>query len=81
MKKVSGILGWYGVVATIAAYVLVSFLILPPTSLFYQSLNFTGALGITIETYYRKDYQPFWLNFIWMMIALVAIINFFIHIR
>ncbi len=81
MKKVSGILGWYGVVATIAAYVLVSFLILPPTSLLYQSLNFTGALGITIETYYRKDYQPFWLNFIWMMIALVAIINFFVHVR
>ena len=81
MKKVSGILGWYGVIATIVAYVLVSFLILPPTSLFYQSLNFTGALGITVETYYRKDYQPFWLNFIWMMIALIAIINFFVHTR
>lgn len=75
MKKVSGWLGWYGVVATIAAYILVSFLILPPTSLWYQSLNLTGALGVTIETYYRKDYQPFWLNLVWAIIALAAIVN------
>ena len=75
MKKVSGLLGWYGVVATIAAYVLVSFLVVAPTSLFYQLLNFTGALGVTIETYYRKDYQPFWLNLIWGVIALVAMVN------
>lgn len=81
MRQASGVLGWYGVFATVGAYVLVSFLILSPTSFFYQILNFTGALGITIETYYRKDYQPFWLNFIWMLIALAAIINLFIHPR
>lgn len=75
MKRVSGFLGWYGVVAFIGSYVAVSFLILTPTSLLYQLLNFTGALGITIETYYHKDYQPFWLNLIWMTVALIAIIN------
>ena len=80
MKKVSGILGWYGVIATIAAYILVSFLVLSPTSLFYQALNLTGALGVTIETYYRKDYQPFWLNLIWMLIALVAIASIVVHL-
>ena len=79
MKKASGILGWYGVIATVVAYILVSFLVLSPTSLLYQALNLTGALGVTIETYYRKDYQPFWLNLIWMLIALVAIISLFIH--
>lgn len=68
-------LGWYGVVATILAYALVSALILSPTNLLYQSLNFTGAIGVTIETWYRKDYQPFWLNLIWALIALVAILN------
>ncbi|HFC10687.1 MAG TPA: hypothetical protein ENJ75_00605 [Candidatus Kaiserbacteria bacterium] len=68
-------LGWYGVTATILAYALVSFLILSPTSLLYQALNFTGAIGVTIETYYRKDYQPFWLNLIWAFIALVAILS------
>lgn len=68
-------LGWYGVVATILAYALVSALILSPTNLWYQGLNFTGAIGVTVETWYRKDYQPFWLNLIWALIALVAIFN------
>ncbi len=75
MKKASGILGWYGVAATIAAYILVSFLVLSPTSIWYQALNLTGALGVTVETYYRRDYQPFWLNLLWAVIALVALAN------
>lgn len=73
--RLIGALGWYGVVATIAAYILVSFSLLLPTSLLYQGLNFTGAVGVTIETWYRRDYQPFWLNLIWAVIALVAIAN------
>lgn len=72
-------IGWYGVVATIVAYALISALILPATSLIYQGLNFTGALGVTIETWARKDYQPFWLNLIWALIALVAIANIIVH--
>jgi hypothetical protein len=78
-KSLIGMLGWYGVVATVLAYILVSFSLVAPTNWFYQLLNFTGALGITIETYYKKDYQPFWLNFIWMLIAAVAIISIIIH--
>lgn len=73
MKKASGWLGWYGVAATILAYIFVSFSVLAPTSIAYQLLNLTGALGVTIETYYRRDYQPFWLNLIWAVIALVAL--------
>jgi len=73
------VLGWYGVVATVLAYILVSFSITPPTSLIYQGLNLTGALGITIETWVHKDYQPFWLNLIWSFIALAAIVNVLIH--
>lgn len=67
--------GWYGVVATILAYALVSMLVLSPASLWYQGLNFTGAVGVTLETWTRRDYQPFWLNLIWALIALAAIGN------
>ncbi len=67
--------GWYGVVATILAYALVSALVLAPTSLLYQGLNLTGAAGVTLETWVRRDYQPFWLNLIWALIALVAIVH------
>jgi len=74
-----GAVGWYGVVATIAAYFLVSFSILPATSMWYQGLNLTGAIGVTIETWYKRDYQPFWLNLIWAGIAAVAIVNLVVH--
>ena len=73
-NRVISVLGWYGVVATIGAYILVSFSLVTPTSLTDQVLNLTGAVGVTIETYQRKDYQPFWLNLIWSVIALLAII-------
>lgn len=68
-------LGWYGVAATIIAYALLSAGLIPAQSLWYQGLNLTGALGVTVETYYRRDYQPFWLNLIWAGIALVALIS------
>ncbi len=71
--------GWYGVIIIIGAYMLVSFSLMSPTGLLYQILNLTGAIGITIETYSKKDYQPFWLNLAWSLIALVAIITIFIH--
>ena len=74
------LIGWYGVVATVLAYLLVSFSLMSPTSISYQLLNLTGALGVTIETYVKRDYQPFWLNLIWSLIALVAIVNIFIHL-
>lgn len=68
-------LGWYGVVATLLAYALISASVVDAHNLWYQGLNFTGALGVTVQTYYRRDYQPFWLNLIWAGIALIAIIS------
>ncbi|MBU6323344.1 MAG: hypothetical protein KGI41_00445 [Patescibacteria group bacterium] len=73
-------IGWYGVAATILAYALVSFAWLPPDNLIYQGLNFTGAAGVTLETWVRRDYQPFWLNLIWAGIALLAIGNIIAHL-
>jgi hypothetical protein len=78
--RIVSFIGWYGVAATIIAYFLVSFSWLPATSLTYQLLNLTGALGVTYETWIKRDYQPFWLNLIWAGIAAVALFNLFIHI-
>lgn len=79
-NKFISFLGWYGVVATVGAYILVSFSLMSPISLSYQLLNLTGAIGITIQTWVKRDYQPFWLNLIWAFIALIALINIFMHI-
>ena len=57
MKKTTEIFGWYGVCAILIAYSLVNLSILPVTSLWYQALNLTGALGIVIVSLNKKDSQ------------------------
>jgi len=71
-------IGWYGTIALVAAFAFVSFEVLSPTSLLYQILNGTGALGIVYISFKKKAYQPGVLNSIWAVIALVAIIKMFI---
>lgn len=65
--------GWYGVLAIIGAYALVSFGLVGSHSLGYQLLNLTGAAAILTEAYSKKDYQPVVLNILWSLIAVVAL--------
>lgn len=71
-------IGWYGTVTIIGAFAMVSFEVLAPTSLFYQILNGTGALGIVYISFKKKAYQPGVLNVIWAVIAGIAIIRFLV---
>ena len=73
MKPFIEILGWYGAIAILAAYALVSFGELSPQSLWYHILNGTGALAIATHAFVKKDYQPALLNVIWMLIAIFAL--------
>ncbi len=77
MKTLIEFIGWYGVVAIVLAYALVSFSVLSSSNIYYQLLNITGALGIAVDSYYKKDYQPVVLNVIWMAIAALAIVRIF----
>ena len=74
-KNLIEIFGWYGVIAIVLAYALVSFSFLSVHSLWYQLLNGTGALGIVADSLYKKDYEPGVLNIIWTLIAIFAIFN------
>lgn len=80
MKKniVVEIIGWYGVLAILGAYALLSFGVFSPNNIFYQILNGTGALGIVLVSFRKKTYQPAVLNVIWLIIAVIAIINILI---
>ncbi|HVY67762.1 MAG TPA: hypothetical protein VHA30_02625 [Patescibacteria group bacterium] len=69
--------GWYGLMAILAAYALASFGVLGARSLAYQLLNLTGSLGLIIETYAKKDYQPLVLNVLWVIIALGVLLSLF----
>jgi hypothetical protein len=74
-NKITEILGWYGVVAILGAYALLSFNIIGSESLWYQGLNLTGAIGIVLDAINDKNTQPAVLNIIWAVIALVAVIK------
>jgi hypothetical protein len=54
---------------------MTSFGVLSTSSLVYQLLNLTGAFGIVYISLKKKAYQPGVLNIIWVVIALIAIIN------
>jgi hypothetical protein len=71
--KAENYFGWYGVLAILVAYLLVSFNALTTKSAAYQILNLTGALGIVGEALSKKDAQPAVLNTVWAIIALVAL--------
>ena len=74
-KRILEIFGWYGTVVIICAYILLSFSVLNSNSILYQVLNLTGAIGIAIHSFYKKDYQPGVLNIIWTLIATIALIQ------
>lgn len=69
------LVGWGGAAATLAAYFLVSFGMLGPKDLNYQLFNFFGALGLGAVCFVKKTYQPFFVNIIWGVVALLAITN------
>lgn len=75
MKLVIEIAGWYGVIAILAAYGLVSFNVIGSNGLIYQLLNLTGGGSIAVASLKKRAYQPATLNVAWALIALVAIVN------
>lgn len=75
MEKLTEALGWYGVIAIISAYALVSFSVFSATSIWYQLLNATGAIGIAVISFRKRTYQPGILNVVWALIALFAMVN------
>jgi hypothetical protein len=70
--------GWYGAVAILAAYALVSFNIISGNGLIFQLLNLTGAIGIIAIASYKKVRQSIVLNIFWGIVAIVAIIRIYI---
>ncbi|HCC04681.1 TPA: hypothetical protein DEP58_00045 [Patescibacteria group bacterium] len=77
MGKLDGseIVGWYGTIAIVLAYALLSFNVIVSDSLMYQLLNATGAVGVMYISFKKKAYQPGVLNMVWTAIAIVAIIK------
>lgn len=69
------IAGWYGALAILAAYTLVSFSVISGNGILFQVLNLTGALGILTISLYKKVKQSIVLNIFWGTVAIIAIVG------
>lgn len=67
--------GWYGMLAILLAFILVSFELVGPTDLSYQLLNLTGGLGLAAETFTKKAFPATILNVVFAAVALIALIK------
>ncbi|WP_157637955.1 CBU_0592 family membrane protein [Flexithrix dorotheae] len=69
------IIGWIGTIVYILSYFLLSINKLKSQSITYQAMNVIGGLCLVINAIHLSDGPTFFLNFIWMLIGLFAVLN------
>jgi len=75
MELLIDILGWVGSVEVVAAYGLNSYQKIKSDSLTFQLLNLTGAIFLIINSIYKEAYPFTFINTVWSVIAMVAIMG------
>ncbi|NOS84421.1 MAG: hypothetical protein HOP31_04695, partial [Ignavibacteria bacterium] len=71
------ITGWAGSVCVLAAYGLLSIHKITARSKLYQTLNIFGSLCLIINTLFYSAYPSTFVNIVWLIIAIFAIINIY----
>lgn len=71
--KLAEFCGWYGMLALIVAYFLVSFGWIDGQGLIFQIINLTGGVGLLIVAASKGVLQSVILNFFWAIIGVIAI--------
>lgn len=69
------LLGWFGLVFIILAYIFLSTKRLKTTYVLYHLLNLLGATGIAISTFFTESWAALTLSLIFWMISLFYIIK------
>ncbi|MEQ1586562.1 MAG: hypothetical protein ABL895_11830 [Cyclobacteriaceae bacterium] len=75
MELFINILGWIGSIEVVAAYALNSSQKIKSDSLIFQTLNLTGAIFLIINSIYKEAYPFTFINTVWAVIAVVAIVG------
>jgi len=75
MELLIDMLGWVGSVEVVAAYGLNSYQKIKSDSLTFQLLNLTGAIFLIINSIYKEAYPFTFINMVWSVIAMVAIVG------
>lgn len=66
------IVGWTGAGAFVLAYLLLSVRVLSPERVTYHFINALGGILMSVSTFNLHDRPAFFVNIIWMGIALFS---------
>ncbi len=80
-KTIIDIIGWIGSISVVLAYGLLSSHKLTAVSKFYQALNILGSICLIINTLFYSAYPSTFVNIVWLIIAIFAIINIYRSVK
>jgi phosphoglycerol transferase MdoB-like AlkP superfamily enzyme len=69
------VVGWIGTGCILLAYILLSAGRLRGNNYSYQGLNLVGGIFLVVNTVYYGAYPSTFLNFVWAIIAIVALVQ------
>ncbi|MBX2945268.1 MAG: hypothetical protein KF725_05500 [Cyclobacteriaceae bacterium] len=75
MKLLIDVIGWIGSIMVIAAYGLNSYQKVKSDSLIFLLLNMVGGICLIIYSVYYTAYANTFINVVWVIIAVPAIIQ------
>lgn len=75
MISLIDVIGWAGSAAVVSAYGLLSNNILEGKSAIYQLLNLVGGICLVINTIYYRAYPSTFVNIVWSVIAILALMQ------
>lgn len=75
MEILIEILGWIGSIEVLLAYGLNSYQKLRSDSMVFYMLNLTGGLALIVYTVYKAAYASAFINVVWVIIAVIAIVR------
>ena len=78
---INEIIGWVGAGTFVIAYMLLSLKVLSSEKLLYHCLNAIGGLLMSISTFNIQDRPAFFVNFIWMGIAIFSMFRIYLLSR
>jgi hypothetical protein len=71
-------IGWFGAGAFVLAYMLLSLKVLTSDKVLYHYMNALGGLLMSVSTFNMHDRPAFFVNFIWMGIAIFSIVRIYL---
>lgn len=75
MKLFIDIIGWIGSLMVLTAYGLNSYQKIKSDSFLFLTLNLTGGIFLIIYTVYYTAYANTFINVVWVIIAIPALIK------